>query len=184
MIECKLRRLGNSLWVNDEQHLDVVRDGGRIRLDFPDVEIALQLLDQDPGWFTPLLHRHHRTRPHHRQRTEHADDWFVRRHDARDGARDVVFEEALALRAEERDRFFLIQQADAQTEIDTLAIREKLRLDAFELGGIFRVGVRLGIELLDLNQAARILPIFAQQIVDLLGISLQKNRHTLGTLEA
>ena len=76
LIECKLRRFGNSLWVNDEQQLDVVRDGGRIRLDFLDVEIALQLLDQDPGWFTLLLHRHHRTRPHHRQRTEHADDWL------------------------------------------------------------------------------------------------------------
>ena len=136
------------------------------------------------GWFAPLAHRIiiGSRLPITGSELITPTTGFVRRHDARDGARDVVFEQALALGAKERDRFLLIEQADAQAEINRLAVERSCAFDAVELGGIFRVGIRLGIELLDFDLPFEACRIFAEQIVDSLRVGLQKDRHTARAL--
>ena len=46
---------------------------------------------------------------------------FFGRHHARDGARDIVFQQALAIRGEKGNGLLLVEHADAQAEIDSLA---------------------------------------------------------------
>ena len=74
---------------------------------------------------------------------------FLGRRDLRDRARDVVFEQALAVGRQHGYRRLLVEERYGEAEIELLAGVRQLAFDVVERGGILGIGIGLGIEALD-----------------------------------
>ena len=181
LVERVFGALGNVAWMDQQQRLDRRVDGLGVEGHGLDIEIALEFAGQHPG--LGRLPRHHvERRTHHRQRAHHPDHRAGGAGHPRDGADQVVFEQAFALRIDAGDRFLAIQARRRQPEIELLAGAQGLRLDAVKLRGIFFVGIRLRVVFLDHQIGAGDRFELAQQVVDALREALQLHRHRVVAL--
>jgi len=62
---------------------------------------------------------------------------------------------------------------DGDAHVERLAVRQHLAFDAVELGGIFGIGIWLGIEPLESDVLFAVLLVFGKEVVDMLRINLE-----------
>jgi hypothetical protein len=115
----------------------------------------------------------------HRQAGHQADLRPLARADARDGAHQVVFEQALALRRDRRDRLLAIELAHRDAEVELFAGHELLRLDAVELRRVLLLGVGSRVQPFHDDPVARGALELAHQVLDALREAAQRHRHGL-----
>ena len=171
LVECVFGALHDVARLDQQDGLDRRIDALDIHGERLHVEVTLELGRQRPC-FSWLARHRVEWRAHHRQRAHHAEHWFFKHRHARDGADQVVFEQAFALRAQCRDGLLAVELGDRQAEVELLAGGQCLRLDAIELRGIFFVRVGLGIEFFNHQIAARHRLEFAQQVFNIFGEGL------------
>ena len=189
LVDRILRRIGDALRMDDDEHLHVVGNLVRVHLHRLHFEILLEFAVEHPGRLAALAHLHHHgihLAARHGERAHDADHWFLRGHDPRDGAGDFVFEQAFALREllgiinEQLNRLLAVEHAHAQAEIDRVAFGPRLlAVDVVELGRILGVRIRHRVELLDFDQPVRGLLVFAEEILHVLRIGFQHDGHPI-----
>ncbi len=115
LVEGVLGGVGDVAGLDDDEHFDVVIDGGGGEGNFFDGEILFQFADEGPGFLGLLAHLTHHHGIHlgaeEREGAHDADGGAGGIHDAGDGAGDVVFEEALAVGAEPGQGDLFIEHA-------------------------------------------------------------------------
>ena len=161
-----------------QQGLDFGVDGFGGQRNQLDVEVALQFIGEHPGFGTLPRHRVEAL-AHDRQRAHQAEHRPLGDGDARDGAREVVLEQALALRRDRRDRLLAIELAHGQAEVELFARKELLRLDAVELRRVLVIAVGLRVVEFDHQVAAGDRLELAREVLDALREAAQLHRHRL-----
>ena len=177
LVDGVFSRLHDVARMDDQQHLDVVIDLGRGEIHLAHVEYALQFRSQHPRIGRLLFFHRIERAAEYRQIAHDADHRLFRLADLRDRARDVVLEQALAVRRQHRDRSLLVEEGHRQAEVELLAGVGHLPFDVVQRRGFFGVGVRLGVELLDDDLAVGSRLEFIQHVFDAAGEGLQARRH-------
>jgi hypothetical protein len=168
--------------MHDEQHLDVVVDLLRVGFDLAHIEKTLQLRADHPRLHGLLLRHRVERAPEHRQRAHQADHRFLRRSHLRDRARDVVLEQAFAVRRQHRNRRLLVEERHGEPEVELLPGIRHLPFDVVERRGLLGIRVGLGIEALDDELAACGGFVFVQEVFHALRKSLQTDRNGVTAL--
>ena len=93
----------------------------------------------------------------------------------RDGAREVVFEQALARGIQERDRGSRVQAAHCESEINLVPTQrgKRLAFHAVNVGRILGVGIRHRIQPFYFEVSLRVQLVFVEQIFDARGIGFE-----------
>ncbi len=95
-----------------------------------------------------------------------------------DRARQVVFQQLLRTRIEGRHQLLAVAGHNHQAEVDHRTHDPQLLApDTVLLRPLFRVAVRLGVILLNLDLAAGGLAVFLEQVHDLVGVALELHRY-------
>ena len=165
--------------MHEQQHFHVVGNFVRRHLDGLHVVGTLQLRIEHPRRSrASAAHGHRVHAARNLKRAHYAEHGLFRRHHARNGAGDLVFELPLFARVEERLGLLRIEHRHAEAEVNRLAAElDHAGLDAVEFCGVLGIRVRLWIELLDYDFALRCLPEFIEQILHDLRVVFQKHRH-------
>ena len=135
--------------MDQQQHVEVLVDLLRHQRHFLHLEVALELVGEHPR-LGRLARERVELLAQHRQPGHQADLRPLGAADARDGAHQVVLEQALALRRDHRDRLLAVELAHRDAEVELLAGHQLLRLDAVELRRVLVLGVGLRVEPLEM----------------------------------
>ena len=173
-----------------DDHVDVVVDLVRVHRHFTHVVVQTKLLHKQPCWLvlTALELRHRVVSAHDWQRTHHANDALAAAADLLHSACDLILQEGLFLRIQERKRLLLLETLYREPEIEVIAFGIDLHAtDVVFAGFVFIFCVRVGRQALKHQLAISGFLELQQEISHRAGIVLKDGRHHaifVGSVEA
>ncbi len=168
--------------------IDIIVNLLEWRLQLPDLERALEFLNENPRgtWLLPSRH-HIRSAAQQRELANHADDRLLGVRDLVDRPRDIVLKRLLVTGIEKGNRNVLVKAVHRQTEIKLLGVPEHLPLDPVKGRRILRLRIRSRIIPLEDNLTLAGDQVFAEQVIHTLRIGLEADGHPVflvGAVEA